>query len=124
MDDLNNGNRLEVGPARTAFLAGIVLCVFFAMPILTDSPKNSASLIDNKLNPNTASVCELAELPNIGPAKAKAIAEYRQNIRRRQGYGGQEVKAFESAKDLENIKGIGEKTAGKLKEWMKFDDTD
>ena len=110
MDELNNDNRWEVRPAKAAFFAGIVLCVCFLLPILTDSPKNSARTIDNKLNPNTASVCELAELPGIGNAKANAIVEYRQN----------KAKAFESAKDLENIKGIGEKTAEKLKQWFKF----
>lgn len=112
MDDSKNDKKLEVGPAKTGFFAGIVLCVCFSLPILFNFEKNSPASIDCKLNPNTASVCELAELPTIGPARAKAIAEYRQ---------GKE-KAFETAKDLENIKGIGEKTSEKVKSYLKFND--
>ena len=45
--------------------------------------------IDGKLNPNTATVYELAELPGLGPGKAQAIVEYRQE------------EVFKSAGDIE-----------------------
>lgn len=56
------------------------------------------------VNINTASASELEALPGIGPAKAKAIVEYRQQN------GG-----FKSAEDLKKVKGIGEGIFSKLK---------
>lgn len=56
-----------------------------------------------KVNINEADIETLAELPGIGPQKAKAIFEYRE------GHG-----AFTSLAELTNVKGIGEKTLEKL----------
>lgn len=56
------------------------------------------------VNINTASQEELASLPNIGPAKAKAIVEYRKA-------NGE----FKTLEELKKIKGIGDKTFEKLK---------
>ncbi len=96
---------------RAAFFTGLVLCVCFVFPILRHSEKIAFSEIDSKLNPNIASVYELAELPSIGPAKAQAITEYRR---------GKE-KAFENGSDLEKVKGIGEKTVEKIEQWLVFE---
>ena len=51
-----------------------------------------------------ASSSELEALPGIGPAKAKAIVDYRQQ------HG-----AFKSVEELKNVKGIGEGIFSKLK---------
>ena len=56
------------------------------------------------MNINTASSAELEALPGIGPAKAKAIVEYRQK-------NG----AFKSVEELKNVKGIGDAVLNKLK---------
>ncbi len=56
------------------------------------------------VNINTATEQELDSLPGIGPAKAKAIVEYRK------AHGD-----FKSADDIKNVKGIGDKTFGDLK---------
>lgn len=64
----------------------------------------SASLSLAAVNINTASPAELEALPGIGPAKAKAIAAYRQQ------HG-----AFKSVEELKNVKGIGEGVFSKLK---------
>ncbi|MCF7521713.1 helix-hairpin-helix domain-containing protein [Neisseria sp. ZJ106] len=56
------------------------------------------------VNINTASETELTALPGIGPAKAKAIVEYRK-------LNG----AFKSPEELKNVKGIGEGIFSKLK---------
>ena len=56
------------------------------------------------VNINTASSAELEALPGIGPAKAKAIVEYRQK-------NG----AFKSVEELKNVKGIGDAVLNKLK---------
>jgi len=59
----------------------------------------------SKININTASEQELDTLPGIGPAKAKAIADYRKK------YGN-----FKTKRDIIKVKGIGEKTYEKLKD--------
>ncbi|ELK92042.1 competence ComEA helix-hairpin-helix repeat region domain protein [Neisseria meningitidis M7124] len=56
------------------------------------------------VNINAASQQELEALPGIGPAKAKAIAEYR-------AQNG----AFKSVDDLTKVKGIGPAVLAKLK---------
>ncbi|HEZ5198290.1 TPA: ComEA family DNA-binding protein [Neisseria meningitidis] len=57
------------------------------------------------VNINAASQQELEALPGIGPAKAKAIAEYR-------AQNG----AFKSVDDLTKVKGIGPAVLAKLKD--------
>lgn len=56
------------------------------------------------VNINTATPAELEALPGVGPAKAKAIVEYRKQ------HG-----AFKSTEELKNVKGIGEGIYGRLK---------
>ncbi|MBU1260301.1 MAG: helix-hairpin-helix domain-containing protein [Planctomycetes bacterium] len=110
MDYSGKENRQEAGRLKVAFFAGFVFCLCFAGAILRSGDGNAFTQIDGKLNPNVATVGELAELPSIGSAKAQAIADYRQ--------GG---KGFENSGDLEKVKGIGKKTADKIKEWIKFE---
>lgn len=55
------------------------------------------------ININTAGVRELATLPGIGPAKAKAIVLYRKT-------NGQ----FKNTKELIRVKGIGPKLMKKI----------
>ncbi|MFQ5788569.1 MAG: ComEA family DNA-binding protein [Thermodesulfobacteriota bacterium] len=57
-----------------------------------------------KININTASVEQLAELPGVGEATANKIVEYRKQN------GG-----FKTIDDLLNVKGIGEKKYEKMK---------
>ncbi len=65
-----------------------------------------------RLNPNTAPPEALALLPGIGPARARAIAEYRA-----QHASG----AFRSADDLQRVRGIGPKTATGVAGFLTFD---
>lgn len=64
----------------------------------------SVSMALAAVNINTASESELATLPGIGPAKAKAIVDYRK------ANGG-----FKAVEDIQKVKGIGPSTFEKLK---------
>ena len=66
-----------------------------------------------RINPNTASMASLVRLPGIGKARAFDIIHYRQTQ-------GQDESVFQSAHDLEAIRGIGPKTAAKLEPWLVF----
>ncbi|MCJ7841812.1 helix-hairpin-helix domain-containing protein [Lederbergia sp. NSJ-179] len=70
---------------------------------------NMNSKDDQKVNINKADTNELETLPGIGPSKAAAIIEYRE-----------ENGPFKTIEELMNISGIGEKTFEKLKEQIKI----
>ncbi len=59
----------------------------------------------DKININIADATELDKLPNIGPARAADIIDYRE------AHGG-----FDSIEELKNIKGIGDKTFEELQD--------
>jgi comEA protein len=58
---------------------------------------------DQRIDINAASASELATLPGIGEAKAKAIIEHRT------------VEPFRTVDDLKKVKGIGDKTFESLR---------
>lgn len=60
---------------------------------------------NGKININTATEEDFTKLPGIGPSKARAIIEYREQHGK-----------FKTIEDLKNVSGIGEKTFEKLKE--------
>ncbi len=73
------------------------------------SPSSSGQASSGKVNLNAATESDLTTLPGIGPSKAKAILEYRQQNGR-----------FKSVDDLKNVTGIGEKTFEKLKQYIEI----
>lgn len=106
----NDNPQLQIRPFGTAFFAGIVLCVCFSLQMIPNLNRSGFPPLDNKLNPNTASVYELSQLPAVGLARAGAIVEYRQKA------------LFADSNDLEKVKGIGSKTTDKLKPLLKFNE--
>jgi len=112
MDGANVKKQIQISTAKTVFWAGVFLCICFVLSMAGDFREVSRSEIDSKLNPNTASVYELSQLPSIGPAKAMAMEDYRRGKK----------KAFETPDDIEKVKGIGRKTVEKIKPWLKFND--
>lgn len=69
--------------------------------------QTSLSSDEGLININNASETELTELPGVGPSKAAAIIEYREQN------GG-----FSTKEDIKNISGIGEKTYEKLEAFI------
>ncbi|MBR5741966.1 MAG: helix-hairpin-helix domain-containing protein, partial [Firmicutes bacterium] len=63
-----------------------------------------------RININTADEALLETLPGIGPVKAKNIIDYRRKA------GG-----FQTAKDVINVSGIGEKTFEKIEPYICVD---
>lgn len=74
-----------------------------AAPEPEPTPPPAPAVISGKININTASAAELELLPQIGPALAKRITDYRTL------YG-----PFRSIADLDKVKGIGPKTLEKI----------
>ncbi|HEY1074817.1 MAG TPA: helix-hairpin-helix domain-containing protein [Patescibacteria group bacterium] len=64
--------------------------------------------VNNTIKLSTATQGELETLPGIGPAKAKAILDYR------------ESEGFKTVDDLEKVKGIGPKTLEKLRPFVEL----
>jgi competence ComEA-like helix-hairpin-helix protein len=72
-----------------------------------------AQEVVNKIDINTASIEQLAELPGIGDLLAQNIVAFRET------YGG-----FSSVDDLSNIAGIGPSTIDELRGWVEFREVD
>lgn len=99
------------------FMAVIISCLCgISLAICHYQKFDTASevLLDGRINPNTASVASLVRLPGIGPSRAAAIIEYRK------GFTDSEM-AYKNCKDLQKIKGIGPKTAEKIRPWVCFE---
>jgi competence protein ComEA len=98
-----------------ALLAALAIVAFGArleaqtQPTRPQSPaqppaaKTNTAQRNEVVNLNTADQAELARLPGIGPAKAKAIVELRMRI-----------KAFVRLEQLMRVRGIGRKTFRRL----------
>ena len=70
---------------------------------------DQSNYVSGKININTANAEQLMELNGIGEVKANAIIQYRTD------YGG-----FTSLEEIMNVKGIGEKTFEKIKDYITF----
>lgn len=76
--------------------------------LMSNNQTNINNVTKNKqINLNSASETDLKNVPGIGPNKAKEIINYREQN------GG-----FNKIEDLKKIKGFGEKTFEKLKEYF------
>ena len=103
-----------------AFVIIAAVCVlastFFAFSYFSKFDKQSEIALRDRINPNDAPVASLVRLPGIGPGRAEAIVAYRKEFVKTAG-----KRAFESCDDLQEVKGIGPKTAEGLREWLKFE---
>jgi len=65
----------------------------------------------SKIDLNKATLSQLIRLPNIGPAKARSIINYREKI-----------DGFKNVEQLTEVSGIGKKTVEKLKDYLYVED--
>ena len=77
--------------------------------------KNHAESLEFKINPNSATWQQLAQLPGIGPQKANDIVSYRQ-----QNDKSKTVMVFKSPYDLTQVNGIGIKTVQSISQYLEF----
>lgn len=85
---------MKVTIGRLASAAALVAWLALAPPL---------PAAEGGLNLNTATQQELVALPGIGPAKAKAIIEYR------------DAHPFKSVEEVKNVRGIGDHLYDSLK---------
>ena len=78
-----------------------------AVPRQTAAPSRTTFVPDTLLDLNAASLADLTGLPGIGPAKAQAILDYRE-----------EHGPFRRIEDLMRVSGIGEGTFQQLEPYI------
>ena len=81
-----------------------------AKPAKAAKAKSEKSAVTGKININTATVDQLDMLPGMGPAKSKALIDYRTK-------NGN----FKNIEDLQKVPGIKQKKIDKLKEYIIFE---
>lgn len=77
---------------------------------------DQADLVQNRIDPNTASWAELAALPEIGETTARGLVAYRED-RLASGAPGP---VFRTAEDLLALPGIGERTLERIRPHLRF----
>lgn len=75
-----------------------------------DSALAARSSAPGRVDPNTATLAQLQELPGVGPALAGRIVAYRQ------AHG-----PFRRVADLTRVRGIGEKTLERLAPYLRIE---
>ena len=96
--------------------AAFCLCLGFVSEFV-GTGQSSEIKLDNRVNPNYAPIESLVRLPGIGVSRAGAIVAYREKFGDTDG--GNPV--FQSANDLQKVRGIGPKTVQNISEWLKFE---
>lgn len=113
--DIDRGHRKKT--QTTGFIVAVVLSFLLGASFFVSYEfrlrRNCPLELEQKINPNEASVASLIRLPGIGRVRASAIVEYRSAM-------SGPAKAFGSCADLEKIKGIGPKTVKSLERWLCF----
>lgn len=108
---------IYVGSLVAAVVLCLMFCSFFAANYFLNSDESVQVKLVGRINPNTANVASLSRLPSIGIVTAEAIVSYREKV----SSGDKVDIAFKSSSDLQNVKGIGPKTAEKIENWLIFE---
>ena len=106
-----------------AFVTSVLVAVCFSFGFISNSGRGQQNYsrcevgLEGRINPNHAPVESLVRLPGMGPVRAGAIVEYRENFNEKNAGSP----AFQNCEDLQKIKGIGPKTAQNISELLRFD---
>jgi competence protein ComEA len=105
---------LRRDPHCHALVLAALAAAGIGIRLLLLSPPTSPLEIQNKVNPNTVGLPALLALPGIGPAKARAIVDFR---RRQAGPGP----VFVGPSDLTAVPGIGPVTVQRMAPYLCFE---
>jgi len=78
-----------------------------------------ANELNDKLDPNTATLSDLSALPNLGPAMARRVIEDREQFQKTHPH----EPAYKAIDDLQRIKGIGPATLENLRPHLRITST-
>ena len=126
LNDMADNNLVQQPDARQssiqffAFVIAAGVCMLLSVGFMVSSysrPGQSCEIeLDERINPNHASVASLVRLPGIGVGRTGAIAAYREDFKEEHGNNP----AFRNCDDLQKVKGIGPKTVQNISRWLKF----
>lgn len=110
----------EACVTRTAFLLAIAIALALGVLLAGFAWRSGRAgpdlVLDDRINPNTASLGSLLRLPGVGVQRAQAIVAYRQRAgQQRAG------PAFRDPCDLEAVPGLGPATVRAMAPYLRFD---
>jgi competence protein ComEA len=112
------GDTDQIRMQTRSMIMALALCspivLFLSISYFFDSRIAAPVVLNDLVNPNTAPAASLMRLPDIGPSRAAAIVQYRQQ------FAAEGKPVFQTHVDLEKVKGIGPKTVEKIKPWLYF----
>ena len=100
-----------------AIVVAMFLSAFFASSGFSRTQQRCEIILEGRINPNVAPASSLARLPGVGITLAGAIVAYRSSFSGQQD----DKQAFRDCNDLDNVKGIGQKTVQNISQWLKFE---
>jgi DNA uptake protein ComE-like DNA-binding protein len=109
----------DTGVIRTAFLLvvgmSLTLCLVWAILGRAAGQPGPAIVLEDTINPNTASVASLLRLPGVGPQRAQAIVDYRMQVEKQRG-----GPAFRDLRDVDAVPGLGPATVQGMAPFLRF----
>jgi hypothetical protein len=106
---------------QRAFILVIFLalagCVVYAGLAWQGDRPVAPMVLEDAVNPNTASLASLLRLPRLGPERAQAIVDYRVKV-----VGERGAPAFRDLKDLDAVPGLGPVTVQAIAPYLRFSD--
>ncbi len=111
------------GPKSSACRTWVLLAVVWIVAlsgvlraVMANQGSELPGAICTTVNPNVAPWWELTALPDIGPALARRIVDYRESRST-----GESTQPFRSPGDLDAVSGIGPKTVRRIAPFLRFD---
>jgi len=95
----------------------VVVCVAFFSCLSLKKVTNNRIVLNDKINPNHASLESLVRLPGIGLSRANAVIAYRCEFLKEYPRRS----AFTYPNDLQKVKGIGPKTVETIIAYIRFE---